>query len=289
MHTTLVEYTLASTSVLCIILSFRNVIGSIHFLPVPHVTLRIYRRLVDSFIRVKPIANMYPWGKTPFPAEKIPAILLGAGVAAGLLLYAAGGFVLAGSPAADTETGALDMRKLRGVLFATLLMAMLLEGGLGTQVMVKSKGFKAKSDEMNAANRGFYNSLEHAIPAIIFIWTHAVLVNGNTAAVLGITYAAARFTYGFLYGMFGGFTIAVEPCTEFCYTLLSLLLIGTLGGLAGRGDLLASAAAQAYTAVPLGIGAIFFWWAVVWSAVGVPVSKTIIAGVAWKEEGEAKK
>ena len=187
---------------------------------------------------------MYPWGKTPFPAEKIPAILLGAGVAAGLLLYAAGGFVLAGSPAADTETGALDMRKLRGVMFATLLMAMLLEGGLGTQVMVKSKGFKAKSDEMNAANRGFYNSLEHAIPAIIFIWTHAVLVNGNTAAVLGITYAAARFTYGFLYGMFGGFTIAVEPCTEFCYTLLSLLLIGTLGGLAGRGDLLASAAAN---------------------------------------------
>ena len=145
MHTTLVEYTLASTSVLCIILSLRNVIGSIHFLPVPHVTLRIYRRLVDSFIRVKPIANMYPWGKTPFPAEKMPAILLGAGVAAGLLLYAAGGFVLAGSPAADTETGALDMRKLRGVMFATLLMAMLLEGGLGTQVMVNAiKGLQGQ-------------------------------------------------------------------------------------------------------------------------------------------------
>ena len=32
-----------------------------------------------------------------------------------------------------------------------------------------------------------------------------MLVNGNTAAVLGIayTYVAARFAYGFLYGMFG--------------------------------------------------------------------------------------
>ena len=64
--------------------------------------------------------------------------------------------------------------------------------------------------------------------------------------------------------------------------------MGTLGGLAGRGDMLASAAARAHTAVPLGIGAVVFWWAVVWSAVGVPVSRTIIAGVAWKEEGEAK-
>ena len=60
---------------------------------------------------------MYPWGKTPFPAEKMPPILLGAGAAAGLLLHAAGGFVLEGSPAADAETGALDTRKLRGVMF----------------------------------------------------------------------------------------------------------------------------------------------------------------------------
>ena len=44
---------------------------------------------------------------------------------------------------------------------------------------------------------------------------------------------------------------------------LGLLLVGTLGGLAGRGDMLASAAARAHTAVPLGIGAVFFWWAVV--------------------------
>ena len=117
-----------------------------------------------------------------------------------------------------------------------------LQSGMGGQVFVNTlRDMKPKPDESNAAYRGFYNSFEHAIPALIFIWTHAVLVNCNTAALLGGIYVTARFAYGFLFGMFGGFTIAVEPCTEFGYTLLSLLLIGTLAALAGQGDVVASA------------------------------------------------
>ena len=232
---------------------------------------------------------MYPWGKASFPAEKMPPIFPVVGVAAGLILFAASAFLAEGGPAADPDTGALDCRKLKGVMLATLGIAFLIESGLGAQVMLNTlKDFQPKPEESNAAYRGLYNSLEHAIPALIFIWSHAVLVNSNTAALLGATYAAARFAYGFLYGTFGGFTIAVEPCTEFCYTLLALLLIGTLASLAGAGDVLASAAARVYTAVPLGLGAIAFWWACVWMPLGVPVAKTILAGVAWKEAASKK-
>ena len=187
------------------------------------------------------------------------------------------------------NTGALDFRKLKGIMLVTLGIAFLLESGLGGQVFVNTlREFKPKPDEANAANRGFHNSFEHAIPALIFIWTHAILVNSATATLLGGVYVAARFTYGFLFGMFGGFTIAVEPCTEFCYTLLALLLIGTLASLAGYGDLLVSASAHAYTALPLGVGAIFFWWMAVWVPVGVPVAQVILKGVAWKEAASAK-
>lgn len=235
---------------------------------------------------------MYPWGKEPFPAEKMPAILLMVGVLAGLILYIGGTDIMAGGPAADPQTGALDVRKLKGVMLVSLALAFLLESGLGGQVWVNTiKEFNPKlikPDETNAAYRGFYNSFEHAIPALIFIWTHAVLVNSTTAALLGGWYAITRFSYAFLFGMYGGFTIAVEPCTEFCYTVLSLLLIGTLASLAGAGDLLASAAAHVYTAVPLGVGSIFFWWAAVWMPVGFPEAKTIVAGVAWKEAASKK-
>ena len=235
------------------------------------------------------VVVMYPWGKASFPAEKMPPILLGVGVVAGLILFAANGFVAEGGPAANPNTGALDVRKLKGVMLVTLGVAFLIETGLGAQVWVNTfKDFKPKPEESNAAYRGLYNSLEHAGPALIFIWVHAVLVNSNTATLLGATYTTARFAYGFLFGTFGGFTIAVEPCTEFCYTLLSLLLVGTLASLAGAGDVLASASAHIYKAVPLGLGAIIFWWAGVWMPLGLPVAKTILAGVAWKEAASEK-
>ena len=44
----------------------------------------------------------------------------------------------------------------------------------------------------------------------------------------------------------------------------------------------------AVTALPLGVAAIFFWWAAVWAPYGVPVAKTILSGVAWKEAAVAK-
>ena len=143
---------------------------------------------------------MYPWGKQSFPAEKMPPILLGVGVVAGLILFAAGGFVAEGGPAANPDTGVLDFRKLKGVMLVTLGVAFLIETGLGAQVWVNTfKEFKPKPEESNAAYRGLYNSLEHAGPALIFIWVHAVLVNSSTATLLGATYTAARFAYGFLF------------------------------------------------------------------------------------------
>ena len=149
----------------------------------------------------------------------MPPILLAAGLAGGCVLTAGFSFVASGKPAIDSATGAADYNKLKGVLLVTLGFAYLLESGLGGQVMVNSmRDMKPKPDETNAANRGFHNSFEHAMPALIFIWTHALLVNSNTAALLGGVYVTARFAYGFLFGAFGGFTIAVEPCTEFCCT-----------------------------------------------------------------------
>ena len=54
---------------------------------------------------------MYPWGKASFPTDKMPPILLGSGVVAGAILFAASDYLAQGTPAADAATGALDMRK----------------------------------------------------------------------------------------------------------------------------------------------------------------------------------
>ena len=160
---------------------------------------------------------MYPWGKQSFPTALMPPIILAAGLAAGLCLAAAAPHITDGGPAADPVTGAVNVNKLKDVMIVTVGLAMLLESGMGAQVWLNAiKNFKAKPEESNAAYRSLYNSIEHAIPALIFIWSHAVFVNSHTASVLGGLYVAVRFAYAFLYGIFGGFTIAVEPCTEVC-------------------------------------------------------------------------
>ena len=43
-----------------------------------------------------------------------------------------------------------------------------------------------------------------------------------------------------------------------------------------------------HTALPLGLGAISFWWMAVWMPVGVPVAQIILKGVAWKEAASGK-
>jgi hypothetical protein len=235
------------------------------------------------------IIQMYPWGKKNFPETLLGPIFLGAGTTAGLVLFAGSDFVNSGGPAMDADSGSIDFRKLKGVMMATLGLAYLIESGLGVQVFVNNgRKSKPSPEEAQCAYRGVYNSLEHVIPALIFIWLHAILVNSNTATLLGCTYAVSRFAYTFLMGLFGGFSIAVEPCTEFCYSLLSLLLIGIIGELLGKGDVLASAAGQLYYAAPLGFGALVFWWMGVWLPVGAPGSKVIIKGVAWKEAAMKK-
>ena len=140
---------------------------------------------------------MYPWGKASFPAETMmPKILLAVGLLAGCILVVSHSFLAEGKPGADPVTGAVDMRRLKGVLLVTLVFAYLLESGLGGQVFVNTlRKFKPKPDETNAATRGFHNSFEHAMPALIIIWTHALLVNSNTATLFGGVYVTVRFAY----------------------------------------------------------------------------------------------
>ena len=110
----------------------------------------------------------------------------------------------------DTAPG---LKALSPVALASIAWVAMMYTFFGGQVVAK---FEPEPDEkvMEISLRTMMNTLEQAPCFFISMWLHAIFVNPEIAGVLGLFYVAARFFYGYLYGMYGQFTMAAELTTQ---------------------------------------------------------------------------
>jgi hypothetical protein len=149
----------------------------------------------------------YPWGDDTFPMPVFMGLVFVLSPITGAILY------MVGNDAAVAEDAAPGLKALSPVALASIAWVAMMYTFFGGQVVAK---FEPEPDEkvMEISLRTMMNTLEQAPCFFISMWLHAIFVNPEIAGVLGLFYVAARFFYGYLYGMYGQFTMAAELTTQ---------------------------------------------------------------------------
>ena len=207
------------------------------------------------------------------------AIIFGWMLNTGIVWYFSQDIIL-GQPA--IESG-MSLKSMRGVLFVTMGWCWCFFSAMGAQIRIKQT-MKENEDAYFLAERSMMNSLEHAIPSLILIWSVGIYCNSTLATVLGGIYVIGRFLYPIFYGWYGHFTMLVEFSTQLGYFALGGLFL-SLGGVLLFNDTLVVSYVDQWVLLFCFLGGWLLFMGVQMTALGWLVYAPIYErGIRWKEK-----